>query len=228
MPRKTHKINGKYNDRLKQIRKYVDFDYDLRKPLAPAQKGKINKYWEFIQDRTQGDEPIKSFRGRKKQHIETAKAAAGTPPELKDLNTAFFTTTSGDIKIKFDKEGNLTIKNDFVDTSFLPLDPDELLSDNAEDYINDLVTENGFDKYTMTYGEWDSHDFDAPNAAGEVMRLINNPKYTGDPQANHYFENWLFGINGLTFKSQRTLDMYLSDKKEAQIRRKKNAKNKRK
>ena len=50
MPNSKGAIN--YAQRLKSIRPFVSFNYDLRQPLSSAAKAKITRYYEYIQKLT--------------------------------------------------------------------------------------------------------------------------------------------------------------------------------
>jgi len=210
---------------MKAIRGFVDFDYDLRKPLSSASKGKINKYFEYINDKVgDNDSNIYVYRGRKKKNIETAKAATGAPPELKGLKTAFFPTVGKEIDIRFDRKGELTIKGEFVTSKFIQFDPLRLIADDSKEYIQSLIDKHNYEKYNITYGEWDSPSMPDSRIAETVSKLAAEYNVKG----NHNYKNWLFGVNGLKFSKQGNALDYQKEKKAAILARKRKAKANRK
>jgi hypothetical protein len=60
-------INTIHAQRLKAIRPFIDFNYDLRKPLSKYQKAKIKTYYDEIDQLTA--RPNKVYRPRKKENL---------------------------------------------------------------------------------------------------------------------------------------------------------------
>jgi len=186
---------------LKAMRAYVDFDYDLRKPLSPQSKAKIGKYYKALQDYvSEVPNGIKEFRPRSRQHLKTAQAAAGMDSRLKQFKVAFIPLPErGDAKIKFNKKGQMRIVSKHTTTSFIPLNPEKLAVDDPLPYIQKKLSSNKYPRYTVNYGEYTSPVMSADFAAEHIAKLTG--KYSV-PQANNYFANWLTGAWGLNFRNQ--------------------------
>lgn len=205
------------SQKLKAIRPYVNFDYDLRKPLAPQSKAKINKYYRaFIEYSSDIGNGIHLYRARSKQHLRTAQEAAGMDNSLKDFKVAFIPKPQrGDIKVKFTKTGKLRIKSKNANTGFIPLNAKKLVGPDARNYINSRIADNPFPRYTVTYGEFTSPVMQAKFVAEHVEKLAS--KY--DVAGNHNYKNWLKGVWGMKFINQEAAAAYNVAKNKASKKR---------
>jgi hypothetical protein len=121
----TNKIHAQ---RLKAIRPFIDFNYDLRKPLSKYQKAKIKTYYDEIDQLTA--RPYHAYRPRKSERLKKAQQFAQHEKQLKGLKVAFIPTNGIEKpKITFNKAGDLIAETKHVRTEFIPFDP-ELLIDS--------------------------------------------------------------------------------------------------
>lgn len=215
----SNTVNKEYSDKLKKIRPFVDFNYDLRKPLSSASKGKINRYHDYINSQLRRETAgMKVYRPRSKKHLDAANKAAGAPPNLKGLKVSFLNTGGQDVKIKFAKNGDMILKTKHVDTQFIDLDPEKLVGDDAQDYIKaELKKRRKFRAYSIKYGEFDAPSMPRDDIPDEVAKLA--ARY--DVAGNHNYRKWLTGVTGLSFKNQSDQFDFAKARREAVIKRKK-------
>src|SRR4051812_16427516 len=104
MAQRKAKLNGISAQRLKEIRRFVEFDYDLRKPLTKSAKSKIKRYHDEITALT--NRPYQVFRPRSKQHLREAQEFAQHEQFLPKLRVAFIPTDGANkVELKFTKKG---------------------------------------------------------------------------------------------------------------------------
>lgn len=221
MPR--HISGGKnYSQRLKAIRTYVNFNYDLRKPLTSAAKAKINKYYDYIDKLTVRDHFV--YRARSKKNLKTAQQYSQQNTHYKDIKVAFVPKgTDARPRVKFDKRGEMTLVGDRVTRHAILFDKEDLIAADAdgaaEEYINSVINDaTTCKRYSVMAGE-----FEVPlsttreKITGEVLRLMNKynaEDYNPDKLSSHYFGNWLFGVNGYNFINQDHLIEYRTRQKK--------------
>lgn len=230
MPQKNNQ-NSVHAQRMKEIRPYVGFDYDLRTELTPYAKSKIKKYYEEIQQLTA--RPNQVYRPRRKDRLKAAQEFGQHEKHLRDLNVAFIPTNGNEKrKIKFDKSGNITAVSEFVKTRVLPVDREKLVSaENARDYINDLIkTVPDAKSFTVLAGAFEipqGHSRRSlPRFVAQLVTKYSNVNDLGE-KANNHHNNWLHGIAAHSFKQQEDFQDYLSEKqnnKQKMQRKRRNAK----
>lgn len=215
MPR--HISGGKnYSQRLKSIRTYVNFNYDLRKPLSSAAKAKINKYYDYIDKLTVRDHFV--YRARSKKNLNTAQRYSQQNTHYKDIKVAFVPKgTDKRPRVKFSAKGEMTLVGDNVTRHAILFDKEELIeadaNGEAEEYIESVIDDAPTCKrYSVMAGE-----FEIPlstirdKITNEVLRLMNTysaEKFNPEQRSSHYFGNWLFGVNGYNFANQDQLIEY--------------------
>jgi len=216
MPKKRQPINKEYSKKLKAIRGYVDFDYDLRKRLHPNSKRKINKYFEAIN--TIQARPNKVYRSKNKKRVKEVQSFGRNGFDgLPGIKVAFYESPAANpVKIKFDKKG-LHAKGKYFDIRYVPFDLQNLL-DNPNGEVNRALNDSGTKgaKYfRLSVGENGQFNIASPRARESVPGFINQlmEKYTkttddGKPN-NNYWANWLHGLLPMTVKNQTSLDDFL-------------------
>ena len=209
-----NKVN--HNERMKALRPFVSFNYDLRKPLSPQSKAKINKYYKYVVETQQESAQTIVYRPRRKDHLQKAKNAAGTPRGLKDLKVAFVPTLGEETKITYNAQGEIKFKSKHVDKTFIEFDPIELVLPDAENYVRSIMDAHDFKTYAITFGEHLSPGYLKETAVEQVLKLAT--KY--DVKGKKNYKNWLFGVEGLTFKKQADAGKYLKSRNEAATQRK--------
>lgn len=226
MPRNTQKSNAKklHSDRLKQIRPFINFNYDLRAPLTKSAKTKIKRYHDEITALT--NRPYQVFRPRKIDHLKEAQAYAQHGAALPGLKVAFLPTDGANrVKLRFTEKG-VVAKTKNVLISDVRLSKRQLLI-NAEAHVNARIQGNPAKQFTIQAGRYEiPRPFLPETVAKGVARLVM--QYS-DSESNHYFGNWLHGLKAYQFENQGTLAEYLQEKakhiREAKNDRRRKARN---
>jgi hypothetical protein len=211
MPKRTRTNVGKqlHSARLKSIRPFVDFDYDLRKPLTTAAKRKIKKYADEISALT--NRPYQVFRPRSRKHLQQAQAFAQHGEKLPGLKVAFLPTDGNHrMQLRFTR-GGVKGKTKNVIMSDVPLSIRKLLAD-PEAHVNARIAGNPAKQYTIQAGRY---EIPRPYLPSTVARAV--AKFVSaysDQESNHYFGNWLHGLKAYQFAEQGTLGEYLREKQK--------------
>lgn len=207
-----------YKKLYKELRPYVDFKIDLRQNLSKAQKAKITTYARELK-RLTDHKPydVQIYRARDKTKLKKVQELAGQDTKLKGFKVAFVPKTSEYQKIRFNKKGEATIKTQYVDSAFIPLDAEILATDSAIDYVNDLIQGRTEKTFGIQAGDYEiSGTFSKTKIAQAVNKLCE--QYS-NADANNYFGNWLGGIFAYSFDNQGNLDSYREAKRSAQIKK---------
>ena len=187
--------------------------YDLRDidSWTPAQKAKVTKYWNALNDLTARSNYV--FRGRNKEHLRIAQEVAQHPPKMPAFKVAFipFTPPKGEPgfvpELKFTK-GTVIVKSQHHTRRYIPFDK-EALVENPDAEIKRAISEAGNAKiFTIQAGMYEISTASDKGMIGEhVKRLM--AKYDGvttltgdkkkDDPAAHDHRRWLNGIIGYKF-----------------------------
>jgi len=212
-----NKTRVNYSEKLKFIRPFVDFNFDLRKKLTSAEKRKITIYFNEIDALTA--RPYHTYRSRDKRRLSKAQKYGQHEKVLKDLNTAFIPTSGQDIRLTFDKNNNIKVISKHVRSSFIEFDPLELAWDPYA-YTNESIKKNKKAKaFTVLAGRY---EIPQVSTRALIADTVNNlcAKYSEDTK-NNYFGNWLIGLNAHEFKEQDDIFSYMKDKEKAKSKIKK-------
>lgn len=214
-------ISSIHKRRLKAIRKYIKFNYDLRKPLSNYAKRKIKQYYDEYLALTA--RPYYVYRSRSKEHLRIAQEFSGHG-SLTQFKVAFIPTADMHPRIEF-KKGKLVLHEQHITTQYLPFDPEELYDDTAQ-YIEELIEEVEAEVFSIRVGG-DSSGLDGryeiqgtadrDSIAEEVEYLIERySSYddSGNPTSQHPI-HWLAGLASHNFKNQADLNSYQKAKSEA-------------
>lgn len=225
MPKNNSK-NGIHAQRLKAIRSFVSFDYDLRHKLTSYQKRKIKTYHDEILALTQ--RPYYVYRPRTKKHLKAAQEFAQHEKQLPQLKVALIPTDGKTKpKITFNKRGELISDTEHVRTRFIAFDPDELVAnrDDIESYVTRVIENDHTSKsFTILAGRYEITNSYSKEVVGRWCAKYAT-KYD-NPDNNNYFGNWMIGLNGHSYKRQSDFLDYKDDRDQA--RRKLKAERKRK
>lgn len=202
-----------YSKKLKAIRPFVNFDFDLRKPLSKSDKAKITKYFNLVNKYKQNSHHV--YYPRKNNNKAIALRYAGQKPD-KNIK-AVFIPGKGNIRVKI-KGGRVHTYSTYVHADFYPIDPIKLVRDpDAEinKIINKrpdveywgIVTERG-DGSIDTLGEISHRKF----ILRQIKRLA--AKY-GDQDSNNFMGNWLHGLQAMEFTEQADAQSFKRAKKKA-------------
>lgn len=212
MPKNTRRQSAKqlHSERLKKIRSYVEFNYDLRKPLTPAAKRKIKVYYDEIQALT--NRPYQVFRPRSKAHRIESQEFAQHEKMLPQLKVAFVPTNGKEkLKIRFTAKGVIA-DSEHVRIQHIRLSTSALLRDAAA-HVNERIKQTNAKSFTIQAGRYEIPAGFARDVIGNgVARYVS--KY-GNADKNNYFGNWLHGVFAHTFTGQDTIQSYLVEKQKS-------------
>lgn len=214
MPKNT-KINI-HKQRLKAIRPYVNFDFDLRKDLTKAQQRKIKKYYDEFDALTA--RPYQVVKNKDTKKLKAAMEYSGQNSRLKGFKAAFVPTPGDEkVKVKFDKNGSVKVESNFVVSSIVKLDPKKLAA-NTEQYVNSQVAPVNAQAFTIIAGKYEIPSPVSKSRVGaEISKLT--AKYSNQSE-NNYFGNWLHGVRAHNFKNQATVADYINAKQAAKSKNK--------
>lgn len=227
-----------YSQLMRDIRPYVEFDFDLRHKLTPAQKSKISRYHAQIE--ALSVRPHQVFRTSNKKNLKAAQEFGQHDPRFTQIKVAFIpnanpadeTGKPAKLKLEFNKDGTVTSRGEHVITRNIRFDRRKLVtlakldeeSDDPEasevvDYINKLIKRAPPSKaYAIQAGAFEiSRTFTRADIAAEVQKKMmrygaDQPDSDPRNKNSHYWGNWLFGLNGYNFQNQSDLTQYRADK----------------
>lgn len=222
MPKITRGKSAKqlHSQRLKQIRPFVSFNYDLRKPLSTSAKKKIKKYHDEITALT--NRPFQVYRARNSDHLRDAQKFAQHEKDLPELRVAFLPTDgTNKMQLRFTKSG-VKGKTKNVVMSDVLLSVRKLLAD-PEGHVNERIRFNPAKQFTIQAGRYEIPRPFLPQTVGKaVARLV--ARYS-DEEQNNFFGNWLHGLKAYEFDGQATLAEYLQEKQRVIRKNKRERKN---
>ncbi len=222
MPKNTRRAKEKqlHAARMKLIRPYVAFNYDLRKPLSKSAKSKIKKYADEVSALT--NRPFQVVRPRRADHLAAAQEFAQHEKRLPALKVAFVPTNGTEKFVLHYNKGGVKASNSKVEVTLIRLAVSGLLGDAAK-YVQNKVRNNPARSYTIKAGKYEiPQAFDKERIGPAVARFV--ARYNNE-EANNYFGNWLHGVSAYHFKEQDTLQSYLTAKQNAIKRAKRERRN---
>lgn len=207
-----------YRQRMRDIRKFVDFDYDLRKPLSSAAKARINSYHDAIEKLT--IRPHQVFRARTEKNLRAVQRFAQHDKRHKLIKVAFVPTDGeSKAKVSISRRGEVRSKVGHIRVFEIPLDTDRLIEEGA-DYVAEAIAEGPeVQRYVIQAGAFEVPSTSLPEFVvrdvSRIMAKYGADKYDPNKNSSHYFGNWLFGLNGYRFRKQDELTAYRANKKAA-------------
>jgi hypothetical protein len=214
--------NKNYSQLMRDIRPFVDFNFDLRRTLTPAQKGQITKYHSYIEQLT--IRPHQVFRSPNKKHLKAAQEFGQHDPKNKRLKVAFVPNASDErMKLEFNKDGSVTghtanviIQNIRIDRVKLARaavqdeDSDDPEASYVAEYLDRLIKKGPKAKvYAIQAGAFEiSRTFTRDEVADAIQRYMGKYSSGEDNKNSNYWGNWLFGVNTYNFKDQAAVGEY--------------------
>jgi ribosome modulation factor len=215
MPKKIGPVNGIHAERLKQIRRFVNFDYDLRKPLSSAAKKKVKRYHDEITALT--NRPYQVYRARDPNNLKKAQKFAQHEKRLPGLKVAFIPTDGANrVKLSFNKSG-VTAHTKYVNTRHIEFDAAQLIED-PEGYVERKLRNVNAGQFTIQAGKYEiPQGYIKSSVPKAVARLtMRYGEASGvEEDNNHHFSRWLHGVFAHTFEKQADLVEYLNVKNKS-------------
>ena len=217
MPR--NRITGKqYKQRMRELRSYVAFDYDLRKPLSNSAKAKINRYYAQLETLT--IRPHQVYRARGKKNLRSVQRFAQHDPRFKEFTVAFVPTDGEQRqRIRINTKGSVVATTDAISRHEIPFDRLRLIAE-GKPYIESVIARGPKVRtYIIQAGAFEVPSSSLPaNIVNDVLKYMtryNAKDYDADSSSSHYFGNWLTGVNGYNFRNQESLAQYRHKKQLA-------------
>jgi hypothetical protein len=218
MPKNS--LNGIHAQRLKEIRQFINFDYDLRKPLSKFQKSRILEYYKEIKALEM--RPHIVYRPRRKDRLATAQEFAQHEKRLPGLKVAFIPTNGDEIPhIRFNKKKQLVSETRHVRTEHLKLNTKRLVKNPIEHVESVIKKAPRAKRFTILAGR-----YEIPGSYSREKIAQGVAYYTGrydDKSSNHYFGRWLHGISAHHFKNQAEFSEYQNAKSKNKAKLKREA-----
>jgi len=194
--------NNIHATRLKSIRPYVSFDYDLRKPLTRYAKQKIKKYFDLVQSLTA--RPNQIYRPRSPQRLKPVQRFAQHNTTLSELTVAFVPTP---VPVRIEvKNGAVMMRGEHVITQNVPLDPHSLAID-PQQHVSDRIAQHApaAKMLTIQAGRYEIPFSLSPDTVGDHVARLTERYSTND---GHHYSEWLYGLNAHTYINQTDFDNY--------------------
>lgn len=210
--KKNSNSNGIHAQRLKAIRPFVSFDFDLRHKLTDYQKAKIREYYKEVEALTH--RPYYVYKPRNKNHLKKAQQFAQHEKNLPGLKVAFVPVANEmKPKIRISKKGEFSVQTEYVKTNNLQLNKRQLLK-NPIAHVNKVIaTDPTAKRFTILAGKYEiNRTYDRERIGEGVAFYVN--KYS-NAKANNYFGNWLHGLAAHHFKNQSDIAEYSKAKEKA-------------
>jgi hypothetical protein len=151
------------------------------------------------------------------------------------LKVAFVPTNGRDkVTVKYKKD-KVIFQTDFVDSTYVELDP-ELLTDDPIAHVNQQIAEQAPNakKFTIATAEYEIAGSHTPDKIAEEVAMLMTKYSVGGSGYKVYNDavNWLGGVIGHTFKNQASYKSYDDEKNRAKeegirLRRNKKARDRR-
>lgn len=219
-----------YNDKLKLIRPFITFDYDLRKnlnrELTPNQKRQITIYYDKIFGKDgiankRGYE-LKIYRPKNNRNLNKAK----TTQNLNGLNklkaVPFPVADKKKARVKVNKKGNIVIRENNVSRTVEPFNKIALVKDELKEVkrITNKYPKNS--RFAVLAGNYEINHYvgDAGSIAYKVSVL--KEKYADT------YSKWMIGLAVYEFHDQADLTEYRKKISNAKKKKKRRAKKKKK
>lgn len=210
MPKQRRRVNGIHAERLRQIRPFVSFNYDLREKLSRSAQKKIKRYHDEIAALT--NRPYQVYRPRLTGRLRAAQEFAQHDKYLPQLRVAFIPTDgTNKVRLSFTRSG-IRGHTEHVSSEIVRLSLQGLLI-NAEAYVRTRLRNHSAEHFTIQAGRYEIPiGYLKETVPRAVARLVN--KYSNE-QSNHYFGRWLHGLRAYYYENQGALSEYLREKQEA-------------
>jgi hypothetical protein len=216
-----------FKERVKLIRPYVDFDYNLthgkngalkHEPSAYA-KRKVKQYAEEIA--ALKNRPFQVYRPRTPSHLREAQEFAQHEKFLPGIKVAFIPSDGkSHVRIKFTKKGIKSTVNG-ITSQIVPLSERGLRGD-AADYVRQRIAGNSATQYTILAGKYEIPSAYLPQSLpGVVAKLV--AKYGGAEKGDsrrdakikndHHWRHWLKSVKAHKFSGEDALNDYLQGKR---------------
>lgn len=207
--------NKLHIERLKKIRPFVNFDYNINSMkagnISDYDKRKIKQYFDEINEMTA--HPHYIYRPRKKDRKEKALKFANQKKlgQMKDLVFLPVSNPDEKPKLKFTEDG-LQIETGFIIADSVLFDKPKLLSDPRKEVSEKIATlDPSINRFTLMCGKHESltNAGDRQTIVSTIERMMLQYGKEGKEP-----EKWLNGVWTYQTKNQANWNEYLREKKK--------------
>ena len=172
------------------LRAFVNFNYDLRKPLNSKQKAKITNAFREVQELAA--QPHQIYRPRNKENLEIAqRQSAGRP--LKNFRVAFIGNTGHKGKVQIRSNGTVTVKSENLITNSPLFSPKKFARDPIAEIMRTARAAGG-KRFAIRVGKYRTlATYDLPSLIKELEKW--KAKYGGAA--------FVTGIVSFNFRNQK-------------------------
>lgn len=212
-----------HSRRMQAIRPYVNFNYNLKKPLSSYAKAKIKKYFDQI-------EALKArnhieYRPRRRDRLKAAQEFAQHETALPGLRVAFIPVANratAKLKVGRGKTPRFTIKEiRGIERRSIPLRPRALIRNTKAEIDRVLAVEPKATHFAIQAGKYEiSHALSRERLLPRVRQLMERyseggAKFKASRHSSNHWREWMHGINAYFFPDQEPAGMFMQKKIEA-------------
>jgi hypothetical protein len=198
-----------HSERLKAIRQYVSFNYDLRKPLSSYEKRKIKRYYDAISETLANPGQIQRHAPRRKDHLETARKSLGLDSLSEIRAVPIVMPERARVSYRGKK---MILKTQHVTREFLPIPPPQIVAD-LPGVIKKVKRE--FPRAKRVSIGTDAFETKASASIGQLSNFITDLQ----TRYKETFSKWFRGVYVYEFQNQSDFDEYTNRKIEARAAR---------
>lgn len=209
--------------RMKAIRPYVNFNFNLNQPLSDAAKKKIKKYYDLVDSLKA--RPHIVYRPRKRDRLKAAQEFAQHEHILPGLRAAFIPVANpATAKLKVSRGKRIRFKvreSRGIERISIPLRQRELVRDPQREIKRALATEPRATHFAVQAGKYEiSQALSREKVAPRVIQLMERyspggARFKRSRNSSNHWQEWLHGINAYYFPDQEPAGMYMQRKLEA-------------
>jgi hypothetical protein len=190
-----------YKEKMKELRGFVDFDYDLRKPLQSRSKGKIDTYWKELQE-SKG-QSYRVYRPRSKSRLKQVREAAGV--SLKGFKAIPIPNPNPQDPTRvIINKGGVTFSNKSSNKHFFSFNKTALSKDSDKE-ARRVLAKMDYDRIQIATGKFRYRE--TISSKKRARELIN--RFVGQYE-NH--KEWMHGLFGIDIKNQELMDAEMANK----------------
>lgn len=224
MAKQRRPVNGDYSAKLRAIRAYVDFDYDLRHKLPSAAKRKINRYAAALQEISARSNVV--YRGRDIKRVrEVQKLSRNEFDNLPGFRVAFVESPPANpVKVRITKRGKARLVARHFALDYIPFNA-KRLAQSPEDETKRAMAQSPARWFRISTGKFSiATAYDRNVLPAEVGKLVarydtdakDPTKVVAGKSINHHYSRWLNGLISLEVRNQTDLEEFL--RKDAKAR----------
>lgn len=213
---------SEHSRRLKAIRPYINFNYDLRSELPASAKRKIKKYYDAIE--ALKARPNIEYRPRIRARLKEAQQFAQHETHLPGIRVAFIPVgnkATARFKVRKSKKGiSFAVRERGIERKSIPFSPRKLIHDPDRHIAEVLAKEPKATHFAIQAGKYEiSKALTRGRVAPRVKELMQRYSKGGAKfkvsrrgRALNHWDQWMHGINAYYFPEQASAAEYMQSK----------------